>query len=143
MRKLIGRRASPFCRRKTRSRSDASMGASAPLISKGAKRWTRSLPALTPLLSHLSAKSNFMRAVLKVKVDAHLPRAAYDFSVANTNGQSTKVKLYIDDLPVITENRQADVTTVQLPTVVWGELNPATDSDMFSFSAKNGQTIVF
>ncbi|MDB6026813.1 MAG: translocation protein TolB [Verrucomicrobiales bacterium] len=82
-------------------------------------------------------------AVLKVKTDAHLPRAAYDLAVVNSTGESAKLKIYVDNLPVLSETKEAEVTAVRLPIVFWGELNPATDSDLLSFEAKSGQTIVF
>jgi hypothetical protein len=82
-------------------------------------------------------------ALIKIKTDATLPRAPYDLSVVNEKGESTKVKIYVDNLPVISESNKTAVAHVKLPSVFWGTLNPATDSDLIEFEARSGETIVF
>ncbi len=82
-------------------------------------------------------------AILKVKTDSDLPRAGYEVSVATAKGKSAKLKLYVDDLPVLAETTKAAVTHLKLPSVFWGTLNPATDTDLLEFDVHSGETVVF
>lgn len=66
----------------------------------------------------------------------------YEIWVSAGTVESGKMKVYVDNLPQVTE---ADATNaaLALPTGVWGTLNPPGDRDQFSFTAKAGQLLVF
>lgn len=79
-------------------------------------------------------------AIAEITPAADLPRGAYELSVANTNGESARLKLFVDDLPQISEGSSA---AIALPTTVWGGLGKPGEVDEFRFNAKAAQTIVF
>lgn len=89
-------------------------------------------------------------AEIEIASSAKLARGAYEFSVANTNGESGKLKLYVDDLPQIylRETNPLPRTVLQpealaaLPVSVWGVLEKPGDVDAFEFQAKGGETLV-
>jgi WD40 repeat protein/mono/diheme cytochrome c family protein len=76
---------------------------------------------------------------------ANLPRGTYEVSVSSAGGESSRLKLFVDDLPQFIETSATDVSTIisNLPASCWGVLNPAGDVDTFAFEAKTGQTYVF
>ncbi len=89
-------------------------------------------------------------AVIEVRSSAHLPRGAYDVSVANTNGESGKLKLYVDDVPQLFVREtnplprtvQSPEKLTRLPVSIWGALEKPGDVDAFEFEAKAGATVV-
>jgi hypothetical protein len=89
-------------------------------------------------------------ALIDVSSSGALPRGGYDFSVASTNGESGKLKLYVDDLPqvYVRETNPAPRTVQQpeklaaLPLSVWGTLEKPGDVDAFEFDARAGETLV-
>jgi len=89
-------------------------------------------------------------AEIEVRSSATLARGAHEFSVANTNGESGKLKLYVDDLPqlYVRETNPVPRTLRQpeklpaLPVSVWGALEKPGDMDAFEFQGEAGRTIV-
>ena len=87
---------------------------------------------------------------IEVRSSATLARGAYEFSVATTNGESGKLKLFVDDVPqaYARETNPAPRTVLQpeklpaLPISVWGALDKPGDMDAFEFEGRSGQTIV-
>ena len=86
------------------------------------------------------------RTKVRIKVDATVPRGSYDMWMTSGGGESTRVKLYVDDLPMIStsaltlKNAPMNIT---LPISVWGKLTEVGQNDVFKFQAKKGETIVF
>ncbi|HEY0455523.1 MAG TPA: c-type cytochrome domain-containing protein, partial [Verrucomicrobiae bacterium] len=74
-----------------------------------------------------------------------LPRGAYEISVNGAGGESGKIKIYVDDIPQITEieTNSAPAHIPSLPASCWGVINPMGDVDDYEFSAKAGETLVF
>jgi hypothetical protein len=89
-------------------------------------------------------------AEIEVRSSGSLVRGPYELSVINTNGESGKLKLYIDDLPQIyvKETNPVPRTVRQpeplptLPVSVWGALERPGDVDAFEFEAKAGETLI-
>ena len=82
-------------------------------------------------------------AWIKLTAAAALARAPYEISVKNTNAESSKLKLYVDDLPQYYESKTNKAPVVKLPASFWGMLDPAGDTDDVLFEAQAGQTVVF
>ena len=78
-------------------------------------------------------------AFVEITPAADLPRGDYEISVANPNGESARLKLFVDDLPQFVEGTPA----IALPAAVWGTLLKPGEADEFRFTAKGAQTIVF
>ncbi|MDB6056838.1 MAG: repeat-containing protein, partial [Verrucomicrobiales bacterium] len=79
-------------------------------------------------------------ASIIVKASAGLKRGGYDVSVVNAKGESTKVKLYVDDIPQVDESDKPK--PLKLPVAYWGTLNPAGNVDEVEFEARAGQSLV-
>jgi hypothetical protein len=77
----------------------------------------------------------------------NLTRGPYEISVKNTNRESSKLKLWVDDLPQAYESdfkkAETEVPTFKLPLSFWGVLNPAGDMDDVFFEARAGESLVF
>ena len=82
-------------------------------------------------------------AWIKLTAPSDLPRGAYEVSVKNEKAESSKLKLYIDDLPQTYESKTNRSPLVKLPASFWGTLDPSGDTDEVQFEAKAGQTIIF
>ena len=95
-------------------------------------------------------ESSRNRAEVEVHSDAKLTRGAYEFSVTNTNGESGKLKLFVDDVPQlqVRETNPLPRTVQQpeklaaLPASVWGTLEKPGDVDAFEFEARAAETVV-
>lgn len=72
-----------------------------------------------------------------------LPRGAYEVSVLSAGGESSRLKLQVDDLPQLTESTEPATRVAQLPASCWGVLNPMGDTDTFEFDARKNQTLIF
>ncbi len=79
---------------------------------------------------------------IQILVEASLktPRGEYELSVQSSGGESAKVKVYVDNLPQLSEATATNVIT--LPAGIWGAIDTPGDSDSFDFEAKAGQTVV-
>jgi hypothetical protein len=76
----------------------------------------------------------------------NLARGAYEISVKNTNSESSKLKLYVDDLPQAYESDSKATSgspILKLPVSYWGVLDPPGDSDDVFFEARRGDSLVF
>ncbi len=86
-------------------------------------------------------------ALVKITADASLPRAPIDATAVNANGESEKLKFYVDDLPqhysAMPPKAGAPVKLASLPIGVWGFLKESGEHDEYEFAAKAGQTLVF
>src|SRR5262249_34946795 len=70
----------------------------------------------------------------------------YEISVKNTNSESSKLKLYVDDLPQAYESDSkatSDNPALKLPVSFWGVLDPPGDFDDILFEAHEGDSLVF
>jgi WD40 repeat protein len=81
---------------------------------------------------------------VEVNASPELPRGTYELSVQGPGGESNRLKIYLDDIPQVSEAaKPATNTLVQLPVSFWGALDPAGDIDELQFDAEAGQTIIF
>ena len=104
-------------------------------------------------LHHPKLSGEFLRdpaptareAWIKLKADPDLARGPYELSVEGVGGESTKLKLYVDDVPQLFESeaKPATNTLAPLPVSFWGTLDPMGDTDELDFEARAGQTVVF
>jgi len=73
-----------------------------------------------------------------------LPRGAYELSAVSPNGESARIKLYVDDLPQVYLSGTNRVHAVEaLPASFWGVHDKSGAVDQFDFDAEAGQTLVF
>lgn len=77
-----------------------------------------------------------------VKPPEDLKRGAYEFFAASGQGESGKVKLYVDDIPQVTAG-SVRTNSLELPLGLWGLHGKTGDSETYRFYAAKGQTIVF
>lgn len=80
------------------------------------------------------------RIQARVEASTNLPRGGYELSARGPGGESTKVKVFVDNVPQIEE--AAATNELSLPVGVWGGLEVAGDSDTFRFRAKAGQMLI-
>ncbi|HEX3989223.1 MAG TPA: c-type cytochrome domain-containing protein, partial [Verrucomicrobiae bacterium] len=84
------------------------------------------------------------QATITVNAAADLKPVEYQLSVANSAGESGKVRLDVGMFPNVFESRSNSVYgALMLPVTVWGAINPAGRIDEIPFRAKAGQRIVF
>ena len=95
-------------------------------------------PKLSGKILH-DARNGKNAAFAEITSTADLPRGGYEISIASTNGESARLKLFVDDLPQVTET----ATPSALPASAWGALLKPGEVDEFRFTVKSGQTIVF
>lgn len=93
------------------------------------------------LLAEPKPTSTTIWAELTVSEKAQ--RSPVEISAINAQGESAKLKLYVDVLPQIGESSDEITPLTSQPVGVWGELTPLGDRDTFEFSAKAGQQLVF
>lgn len=101
-------------------------------------------------LSGTIQESRTNSALIEVRSPSTLPRGTYEVSVTNTNGESGKLKLYVDDVRqvFVSETNPLPRSVQQpekvgaLPVSVWGALEKPGDVDAFEFEANAGETIV-
>jgi WD40 repeat protein len=95
----------------------------------------------------LSAKVSPGSQSIEVSCAADLAPGAYDVKVIGAGGESGAVKLYVDDLPQVTEREPNDspatANPISLPADVWGTFDRPGDADYFAFDGHSGQTVVF
>ncbi|MEY2407398.1 MAG: hypothetical protein QOF48_68 [Verrucomicrobiota bacterium] len=94
-------------------------------------------PQLTGSVIRVSGSTQLLAAV---HAAADLPRGAYEISVRAAGGDSSKMKLHIDDLPCI--YKFAGTNAVTLPINFWGVIDVANVPGEILFSAHAGQTLV-
>ncbi len=83
-------------------------------------------------------------AWIEITAAPDLARGSYEVSVKNTNSESSKLKLYVDDLPQAyeAELKKSKKPVLKLPVSFWGSLNPAGNSDEVEFEAKADESLV-
>ena len=70
-------------------------------------------------------------------------RSGYDLSLKSTGGESRRLKIYVDDLPQLTESSAGRNTLAELPAGAWGALDKAGDTDEWDFTGRKGESLVF
>ena len=80
---------------------------------------------------------------MRVTATGNLPRGNYEISVKNTNTESSRLPVYVDDIPVAQESSTNKLPLLKLPVSFWGRLDPRGDADDVAFEAQAGQRIVF
>src|SRR5262249_29682156 len=87
----------------------------------------------------------------------NLTRGPYEISVKNTNSESSKLKIYVDDLPQVYARREeADVVvtsntspphvggyTLHPPFSAWGTFTRAGKVDEIAIQCQRGESLVF
>ena len=85
-------------------------------------------------------------AWIEITAASDLTRGAYEISVKNTNSESSKLKVYVDDLPQTYEAEQkkskGPKPALKLPVSFWGTLDPPGDSDDVEFEARSGESVI-
>jgi hypothetical protein len=86
-------------------------------------------------------------AWVEITAPPGLPRGSYEISVKNTNAESAKVKIHVDDLPQLFqatgENRSKTVPMLKLPVSFWGVIDQPGTVDEIAFEASKGESLVF
>ena len=113
------------------------------------------LTAVTELmLSNAGAKGNLLENPAattnelwaELTIDPKLPRGPYEIWVASTNSQSTKLTLYVDDLPQVSETELKSAPDARrilnLPVDFWGVLAKPGESDEIQFEARAGESVI-
>jgi hypothetical protein len=80
---------------------------------------------------------------IEITAATNLARGPYEISVKNTNAESSKLKLHLDDLPQAFESDSKTPPILKLPVSFWGVLDPPGDSDDVLFEARAGESLVF
>ncbi|PYJ80657.1 MAG: hypothetical protein DME22_23725, partial [Verrucomicrobia bacterium] len=94
------------------------------------------------LAKDVEARPN--ESVVIVTTPNDLPRGAYELSAASPNGESTRIKLHVDDLPQVYLSGTNRIHAVEaLPATFWGVHEKSGAVDQFDFDARAGQTLVF
>ncbi|MDB6108296.1 MAG: translocation protein TolB [Pedosphaera sp.] len=88
-------------------------------------------------------ETNTNEAWIRITAAADLPRGAYEISVKNTNSESSKLRLYVDDLAQVYEAKTNQVPVLKPPVSFWGTLDPAGDTDEVEFEARAGESFIF
>ena len=79
---------------------------------------------------------------IRITATTNLPRGAYELSVKNTNHESSKLKIYVDDLPQIYE--PSDVGGRHRPPLsLWGTLASPGKPDEIEIECWAGESLVF
>ncbi len=88
-------------------------------------------------------ETNATEVWIKITASPELTRGGYDLWLKNGQGESGKVKIYLDDLPhVYEEDTNRSSRDPKIPVVFWGALDPMADKDEWEFQAKSGQNLV-
>ena len=84
-------------------------------------------------------------AWINVTPSSDLAPGPYELWVSGKGGESSRIKLYVDDLPQLVEadTNALSILATNLPLSYWGTLDPIGDVDELQFDAKRGQTLVF
>lgn len=75
---------------------------------------------------------------IEVTADPAMPRGAYKLAVEAPSGKSGEVTLHVDDLPQVFER-----ALPELPVTVWGTHKEPGQKDIFEFTAREGELLVF
>jgi WD40 repeat protein len=93
-----------------------------------------------------AGEENSAEAWAEITPAADLPPGAYELTVSNSGGTSGAVRVFIDDIPQVTESEPNDApasaTAAALPASFWGTVSTKGDADYYAFDAQAGQTLV-
>jgi hypothetical protein len=90
-------------------------------------------------------------AWIEITPSATTPRGAYEISVSGENGDSGRLRFWIDDIPQHVEAEPNDLTSgtarasrrsLPIPFAVWGSISRKGDLDAYAFEGREEQTIV-
>ncbi len=96
------------------------------------------------MLSEPEATTN--EVWIEVTAATNLVRGAYEVSVKNTNAESSKLKIYVDDLAQVYESASKTAPAKALlkpPCSFWGTFESPGDVDDVEFDARAGETLTF
>src|SRR4051812_12509591 len=81
---------------------------------------------------------------IRLKAAPTLAPGAYELSVVGKGGESSRAKVYVDDLPqaYFSAVNRATLVVSNLPASVWGVLDRTGEFDEIRFHAEKGQTVV-
>ena len=84
---------------------------------------------------------------IRATAPATLPRGAYELWLKTTHGETTKMKVYADDLSPVSTNattfQNGPMTVSQLPGSLWGTLAETGQQDVYQINVKAGEELVF
>lgn len=90
--------------------------------------------------------SSSTQLVTYVNVPADLPRGGYEVSARTAQGETEKVKLFVDDIAPTTfaaaDFKAAPVVVAKLPASLWGTLMEIGQHDAYRIHAKAGEELV-
>jgi hypothetical protein len=85
-------------------------------------------------------------AWVEITAAANLARGPYEISIATTNSETSKLKLYVDDFPQVCEadlkNSKNPKPVLKLPVDFWGALEAPGEIDEFEFEARGGESMI-
>ena len=90
----------------------------------------------------LSARSTDSAASVEFSPDPHLPRGTYQVWLSNAGGDSAKLSLHVENLPVVRASAQ-QTRLDHTPVNVWSTFDRAMETREMSFDAAAGQLFVF
>lgn len=93
-------------------------------------------PALKAQIVPKSIKPTTAR--VRVMAGAELPRGKHEVWLKNEAGESAKLKVFADDLPITTQPGKAE----SLPASLWGTLTATGQHDAWRFQARAGEELV-
>jgi WD40 repeat protein len=101
-------------------------------------------PKITGALLAVSEDTPTQRSI-RIKAPADLPPGAYELSIVGKGGESSRVKIYVDNLPqeYFSATNRGPMVVSNLPASVWGVLDRTGEFDEIRFHADKGQTLVF
>ncbi|MCX6857593.1 MAG: PPC domain-containing protein [Verrucomicrobia bacterium] len=113
----------------------------------------KDLVGATVLTSHADVKpmidaaaSTATKVVVKLNTPAKLPRGSHDVWIKTASGESTKLKVYADDLApqttIAADFKGGPVKVAKLPASLWGTLTETGQHDAYLFTAKAGEELV-
>jgi hypothetical protein len=114
----------------------------------------KDLTGATILTSHADIKpmidaaaSTATKVVFKLQTPAKLGRVSHDVWVKTASGESSKLKVFADDLSPQTRTaadfKGGPVKVAKLPASLWGTLTETGQHDAYLFTAKAGEELVF
>lgn len=84
---------------------------------------------------------------IEIASGSDVPPGPYEMKLIGPGGESGAVKLWLDDLPQISQGVRndsgPDATEIALPADVWGAFDRPGDARYFTFDGRAGQTVVF
>jgi hypothetical protein len=82
------------------------------------------------------------RARISLAAAPELPPGGYDVWVSGPGGEAGPLRVWIDELPQVSERESAAALSLPSPSSAWGALSSPGDTDLFSVEARKGETLV-